>query len=120
MGCTAFELASSRAQFFSLSPQGTSGKRAGETGIIMVTSNANRMQDHPPLPSPLLPRREEKEKTPGFSFTSSGIVEANGAIGCPCGLKSALLRASANAGLIANRQTCAASGLGVAFAGSGF
>lgn len=38
-----------------LSPRGTNGERVGERGISENT---------PPLPSPLLPRREEREKTP--------------------------------------------------------
>ena len=39
----------------SLAPRGTSGARAGERGIS---------EDAPPLPGPLLPRREERELTP--------------------------------------------------------
>src|SRR5216117_3960167 len=34
----------------------------GERGIPMVTSNLNRKQAGPPLPDPLLPGREEREK----------------------------------------------------------
>src|SRR5437667_5876067 len=59
--CTAIELATSRPRIFSLSPRGTSGERAGERGNLLLTPNANCKQDGPPLPSPLLPRREERE-----------------------------------------------------------
>ena len=60
---TAVELATSRPRIFSLSPRGTSGERAGERGNLLPTPNANRKQDGPPLPSPLLPRREERENS---------------------------------------------------------
>src|SRR5712691_7475249 len=35
----------------------------------MVTSNAHRKQDGPPLPSPLLPPRDEREEIPLMSST---------------------------------------------------
>jgi hypothetical protein len=74
---TAVELATPRAQIFSLSPRparrsaggGTSGERVGERGIPMVTRKANRKQDGPPLPRPLLPRWEEREDISLLSST---------------------------------------------------
>ncbi len=69
-GTTAVELATVRARSFSLSPRGTSGERAGERGSPMLTSNANREPDEPPLPGPLLPRREERERVSQVSSVS--------------------------------------------------
>src|SRR5437667_1845774 len=60
-GPTAIELATSRPRIFSLSPRGTSGERVGERGNLLLTPNASRKQDGPPLPGPLLPQREERE-----------------------------------------------------------
>src|SRR6266849_11061751 len=44
-----------RGCIFSLSPRGTSGERVGERG--------NSSKNPPPLPGPLLPRREERENS---------------------------------------------------------
>jgi len=51
---------SRRAPIFSLSPRKMSGERGNST--MFDTSACN--QDGPPLPGPLLPQREEREKLP--------------------------------------------------------
>src|SRR5437868_4772803 len=62
------------AQIFSLSPPGTSGER----GTSLRAATSNRKQDGPPLPGPLLPRREEREnaiiRSQGSSFLATLIV----------------------------------------------
>ena len=83
---TAVELATSRPRIFSLSPRGTSGERAGERGNLLLTPNANCKQDGPPLPSPLLPRREEREAILLLSLRSlrtDGVPPQNAKTGVP-------------------------------------
>src|SRR5438105_13706479 len=77
-GGTAVESASGSAQIFSLSPRGRSGERAGERGSPMLTTNANRKQEGPPLPGPLLPPGEEREKISPVSSVNSTAMHTGG------------------------------------------
>jgi len=68
LGLNLTEILTSRPRISSLSPRGTSGER----GSLTHTTNGNREQDGPPLPGPLLPRREERETTSQVPSASRG------------------------------------------------